>query len=100
MIPSFKISCNDIFSNPGVMQDVKIQQDGIDLAMSKLFYHSEFNFLPDNSSSDSLFDLPSTEEVQIKSDFLMAVINLEVLTEVNIPIIKVSLIREKDFFKI
>ncbi len=82
------------------MQDVKIQQDGIDLAMSKLFYQSEFNFLPDSSSTDSLFDYPLTDEILIKSDFLLAVINLEVLTEVNIPVIKVALVREKDFFEI
>jgi hypothetical protein len=99
LIPSFKLSINENLNNPGVMRDVQIQQDGISLVMSKLFYRSELNFLPDRNSANSLFTMP-LDEVVISSDFILAVINLEVLTEVNIPVVNVALIRENYFLKI
>ena len=85
------------------MKDIQISQDsdGEKEKVSKLFHNSEVKFKRDKNFNEGLIQMPLDEdrEVVIKKDFVMAVINLEVMSEVNIPVVSVCVVREKDFVK-
>ncbi len=87
------------------MNDIKISQDEVIYSAKELLLSSEVNFTSDNSSVQnrvSLFTVPvdTEQDVLINKPFIMAIIQLELLSELNIPNVSVSVIRKEDFIKL
>jgi hypothetical protein len=86
---------------------VQINREDSDLKVNDLFYNNEISFNYDHSLINeqnyinSIFSVPIDphNDIIIKNSFLIAFVNLELLSDLNIPIVSVYLIREKDFLK-
>jgi hypothetical protein len=79
-----------------------MQYEGQDFAIEKFLYHNEVNLLADKTfirnNNDSLcVDYNESEDILITKDFIISVINSDILTDLNIPVISVSIIRKTDF---
>ena len=96
MLPSFNINRVNLYNNPKLMKDLEIEMDDTSYAICKLFQNSEMHFGFESSENDFKYN-PSEEDIVIEKDFILAIINLEILTDLNLPFISVSVINRKDF---
>lgn len=95
--------------NPKSLNEIEIQYEGVDYAIEKFLYYNELNFVYDKSfikkdkMSNSLdhlsIDFNPDEDILIKKDFIISVINSDILNDLNIPIMCVSIIRQSDFIQ-
>jgi hypothetical protein len=79
------------------MNDIEIShEEDTKTEVSKLFYQSNIQFVYDTC----LLSLtPDTSDIVIHNDFFIGFIHLDLLSELNIPLIQASLVREKQFQK-
>jgi len=88
--------------NPKSINEIEIQYDGDDYAIEKFLYFNQLNFNADNlftkNENDFLsVDYNEAEDILIKKDFIISVINSDILTDLNIPVVSVSIIRTSEF---
>lgn len=88
--------------NPKSINEIEIQYDGDDYAIEKFLYFNQLNFNADNlftkNEKDFLsVDYNEAEDILIKKDFIISVINSDILTDLNIPVVSVSIIRTSEF---
>jgi hypothetical protein len=83
--------------SPSLMNDIEIcNEEDTKAELSKLFYQSNSQFVYDTC----LLSLsPDTSDIVINKDFFLGFIHLDLLSELNIPLIQASLVREKQFQK-
>lgn len=73
-----------------------IEQDETSYSISKLFHSTQLNLHYDETRA--FFDIkPKNGEIVIRKDFIVALVNLEILSELNIPLISVSLVKKENF---
>ena len=97
-IPCFQSKSYSSFHHPHLMHDVLIKnQDEICCKISHLDEIININSNPDIDYNQSFLIFPNNDEIVIKKDFLMAFINLDVLSELNIPAVFVAVIEQNQW---
>lgn len=84
-----------------------MNREGSQFFSRDLFYSNEINFNFDNSVKsmdplDTIFSVGIDKEndIMIEKSFMIAFVNLDLLSEMNLPIVSVSIIREEHFLKV
>lgn len=85
---------------------MQILQDDENFTLKECLSTNEIYLSSDNSIyglnlTESIFSVPFNvdNDILISKPFFIAIINLELLSELNIPVVSVSVIRETDFLK-
>jgi hypothetical protein len=104
MIPSFKLHKTKNFNLPKILSDINLENpnSGYSYIISKLFHSFEIELAGD-PLENTIFKYSknqSLDEIYIKKSFIIGVINLEILTEFNMPVVCVSVVKESEFNKI
>jgi hypothetical protein len=98
MLPSFKREFTNCYETPELMRDVQIEQNNKKYAVSNLFQSTDINLnIPMELNKNNFSIDPDEDSIIIRQSFILALINLDILAEFNIPIVSVSVITEKDF---
>ena len=102
-LPTSKIIQNRKLYNPKSINEIDINCDGEDYAIEKFCYLNEMNFQPDNykycQEDNFHVDYNESEDIFIDKDYIISVINSDILNDLNIPIVSVMVIRESDFLR-
>jgi hypothetical protein len=102
-LPSFNFQTSKNFEFPKFMSDIQINIDGCTNLITQLFQGNEVTLASDPnfdfSCNFSNLSTNSDEIVTIKNDFIFAIVNLEILTDFNMPVVSVSIINKDNFTK-
>ena len=99
-IPCFKNGKNSSYTHPHCMRDVVIKREDTDYKISHLDEFENFGFGFDSQYKNSFKIQPDlTKDILINKTFFIAIINLDILSELNIPAIFVSTIKESLWLK-
>jgi hypothetical protein len=98
MLPAFNKDHARCYDSPQLMKDLYIEQDENIYVVSNLFQSTSVQLnMPTEINKNNFNIEPDDDNIIINKAFIVAIINLEILTEFNIPIVSVSVITEKDF---
>ena len=100
-LPSFKHKGQSSFKKPNLMSDVIIKKEDHPEMFYKISYIDEMINLEMNtgSSMPGLNIQPIKSDIIIQDSFLLAIINLDILSEVNIPSIYLTVVEKEQFTK-
>jgi hypothetical protein len=99
MLPSFKREFTNCYETPELMRDVAIENhSGKSFSVSNLFQCTDICLnMPTELNRNNFTIDPDEDSIIIRKSFIIALINVDILTEFNIPIVSVSVVTEKDF---
>ena len=99
-LPSFKIEKPNIHKKPSFLNAIQLSNDEGEYQITHLNQVEIFNFSIDKSNKTKiLFDKINEEsDIFIKNDFLMVIINTDLLCDLQIPTIS-SFVVQKDFWE-
>jgi hypothetical protein len=101
MLPAFNKEHSKSFINPKFKGDIHIEQDDSTFVVSNIYQSTNISWnLPTQLNKDSPVIEPDHNCIIIQKSFIIAVVNLEMLTDFNIPIISASVVSENDFISI
>lgn len=96
-LPSFNITRCDKALNP--FEEIKIlnlKDEETNVAKVSQQSHLNFNHSPDHLVFEHN---PNSQDVVIKKDFVVALINYEILSELHIPVISTFVVRKENFIQ-
>lgn len=109
MLPSFRVNKEKLFNYPKSTSDILVYEqdengDQIDSPyIINKFLHSQDLTFGHDPNKKSLFlieeDSLAQDVVIIKKDFIIGLINLEILTDFGMPFVYVAMVKRDDFFK-
>ena len=96
-LPAFKIQRNTYFTHPKSFGDIILQNEGKNFQIEKFNQINEMCLNHDQIGGIVNISPDERNDVVIKSDFLVAIINLEILSDFQIPVISAFIVRKNDF---
>jgi hypothetical protein len=100
-IPCFSIKEQKEFSEPKLMSDVIIKSKENEEEQFKIKYISEMVNLEMSSDKNNLYHIsPFKNDIIIKESFLFAIINLDILADLSIPSIYLTIVEKENWVKI
>jgi hypothetical protein len=98
MIPAFNKEHTRCYVSPQFTKELDIKYKGASYYVSNLFQSTTINLnIPTELNKNSFNVNPDKDSIIITKSFIIAIINLDILSEFNIPIVSVSLVSERDF---
>jgi hypothetical protein len=95
-LPSFNITNKTYLNYPKSFEEIKVEQNKKSYIVSKFSQNNQLAFTNDNRGCIINYP-PSDEDIVIKKDFLMAIIHLEILCDLQIPVITAFIVRRNNF---
>ncbi len=95
-IPCFEINNRFDKSEPNLLSDIKIKKDDIDYGVNYIKQTCEMKFFYDtdfNNNFNTYFKVePLQSDIVFTDDFLLAVVNYDLVSEYNIPAVFLSVV--------
>ena len=90
--------------NPTIFSDISVKKDDETYYIHKIKQSCEMTFFYDidfNNNFNTYFKIePLQSDIVVKNDFLIAIINYDLLTEYNIPAVFLSIINKDKWISI
>jgi hypothetical protein len=96
-LPCFKIDRHKEIEYPSSINEIEINFMGERCMVNNLFYSNRIELKADSLSAS--FKVNTNQDVVVKDDYVLAVVNSDILTDMNIPVVSVTVVRETDFLR-
>lgn len=97
-MPSFNITKDNYLLHPTSFSNMSIRNDDCEYRLGKLNQFEAFSIGGDINEGMISFDI-NEEDIVIKSDFLIAVINHDLLCDLQIPTIAAYIVKKESWIK-